>query len=80
MARNFSSEDEGKHVRTSDGDMVGTIDSVSGSKAHVRPDEDLSRSTRRRLGWTEEGEETYEISTSHVDQISDDEVHLKEDL
>lgn len=80
MVRNFRSEDEGKHVRTSDGDMVGTIDSASGSRAHVRPDEDLSRSTRRRLGWTEEGEETYEIRTSHVEQISDDEVHLKEDF
>jgi hypothetical protein len=60
--------------------MVGTIDSTSGSKAHVRPDEDLSRSTRRRLGWTEEGEETYEISNSHVDRISDDEVRLKADF
>jgi len=80
MVRNFRSEDEGKHVRTSDGSMVGTIDSTSGSSAHVRPDQDLSRSTRRRLGWTEEGEETYEIRKSHVDRITDDEVRLKEDF
>ena len=80
MVRNFREEDEGKHVRTSEGDMVGTIESVSGSSAHVRPDEDLSRSTRRRLGWTEEGEETYEIRKSHVDRITDDEVRLKEDF
>lgn len=80
MARDFKSEDEGKNVVTADGDMVGTIERVSGASAHVKPHEDLSRSIRRRLGWSEEGEETYQLETSKVDRITSDEVRLMEDL
>lgn len=80
MVRDFKSEDEGMKVMTADGDVIGTVERVSGSMAHVKPDEDLSRSIRRRLGWSEEGEETYELRKSNVDSIDDDGVHLKEDL
>jgi hypothetical protein len=80
MVRNFNSEDEGKRVVTADGDMIGTVKQTSGSSAHVEPDENLSSSTRRRLGWTEEGEETYRLKKSNVDRITDDEIHLKKDL
>lgn len=80
MARNFRSSDEGKEVVTADGDTVGTIQGISGSSAHVMPDEDLSQSIRRRLGWTEEGEESYELSHSMVDEISGDQVQLKKNL
>lgn len=80
MVRDFTSDDKGKEVMTADGDMVGTIDRASGSSAHVRPDEELSRSIRRRLGWTEEGSETYRLEKSKVDRITDDEVRLKDDL
>lgn len=80
MARDFTNDDEGKHVMTADGDMVGTIESVTGSTAHVKPDKSLSKSIRRRLGWSEEGEDTYELRKSKVDKISGDEVHLKKSL
>ncbi|MFC7177157.1 hypothetical protein [Halosegnis marinus] len=65
---------------TADGDAVGTVDMAAGSSAHIAPDEDLSRSIRRRLGWTEEGEETYRLDKSKVDSITDDEVRLKGNL
>jgi hypothetical protein len=45
--------------------------------AHVRPKGSLSRSIRRRLGWGEE-KDAYEIEHSRVQQISGDEVHLKD--
>lgn len=80
MVRNFKSEDKGKRVVTADGDMVGTVDRASGSSAHIKPDEDLSRSIRRRLGWTEEGEETYQLQKSKIDSITDDEIRLKKNL
>lgn len=80
MAREFSSEDEGKQVVTADGDMVGTVDSIAGSSAHIKPSSDLSRSVRRRLGWTEEGEETYELEHSKVDRITSDEIRLQSNL
>lgn len=80
MARNFKSSDEGKEVVTADGDIVGTIERVSGSTAHVRPDDDLSQSIRRRLGWTEEGEEMYRLESSKVEEFAGDQVHLMENL
>lgn len=81
MVRNFQSDDKGKHVRTDDGHVVGEIEETAGSTAHVMPEEELPRSTRRRLGWSEEQEEKpYEISTAQVEQITDDEIHLREDL
>jgi hypothetical protein len=80
MVRNFRSGDEGKRVVTADGDEVGSVDRVSGGTARVRPGGDLSRSIRRRLGWTEEDEETYRLQRSKVDVITDDEIRLKADL
>ena len=80
MARNFTNEDEGKRVLTADGDMVGTIDSVKGTTAHVTPDAGLSKSIRRRLGWSEADQETYELRKSKVDKIEGDEIHLKKSL
>lgn len=77
MVRDFESSDEGMEVFTADGDMVGTVDSASGSTAHIRPAEGISRSIRRRLGWTEEGEETYRLRKSEVKNIDDEGIHLK---
>ena len=79
MVRNFKSEDKGKQVMTADGDLIGTVERTSGSAAHIRPDEDLSKSVRRRLGWTEEGKDTYRLQKSKVDRITDDGIHLKDD-
>jgi hypothetical protein len=80
MVRDFKSEDKGKRVVTANGDMVGEIDRASGSSAHVMPDEDLSRSIRRRLGWSEEGQKTYSLQKSKIDRITNDEIRLKKDL
>lgn len=77
MARDFKASDEGKHVVTADGEAVGTIAETSGSSASVAPEEDLSQSIRRRLGWTEEGEAHYELEQSMVDRFTEDEVRLK---
>lgn len=78
MARNFRSEDEGKSVVSADGDEIGTVERVSGSTAHVKPAADLSQSIRRRLGWSEEDQETYHLENSQVERITDDEIQLME--
>lgn len=77
MARKFKSSDKGLKVMTADGDMVGTIDRISGNNAYVKPDRNLSDSIRRQLEWTEEGKTTYELNHDAVDNIKDDGVHLK---
>jgi hypothetical protein len=76
MPRDFESSDEGKQVMTADGDVVGTIDRVSGNRAHVKPDEGLSRGLRRKLGWSGEAE-TYELRKNRVATIDDDGIHLE---
>ena len=80
MTRDFRSEDEGKRLVTADGDAIGTIERASGSMAHVKPEGDMSQSVRRRLGWAEDGDDTYELQTSNVDRIDSDEVRLKKNL
>jgi hypothetical protein len=80
MARDFKSSDKGKQVLTADGDMVGTVDRIKGGKAHVKPDDSLSKSTRRKLGWTDEGEDMYALKKSKVDKIDDAGIHLKRNL
>jgi hypothetical protein len=80
MVRDFKSDDKGKRVVTADGDMVGTVERASGSSAHIKPERDLSRSVRRRLGWSEEEAETYRLQKSKIDSITDDEIRLKKNL
>lgn len=77
MTENFTADDEGKRVLTSDGQMVGTVEKVDGGDAHVKPDTDLVGSIRRRLGWTDDTEEMYHLESDRVESISDDEITLK---
>lgn len=78
MAREFQSSDEGMTVKTQDGDEVGTIESVEGDMARVKPESGLSESIRDRLGWSSDEEDQYELDHSKVDEITDDEVRLKD--
>ena len=80
MVRNFQSGDEGKRVVTADGDTVGTVERASGLSVYIKPENDLSQSVRRRLGWSEEGEDTYRLQKSKVDGITDDEIQLRDNL
>lgn len=78
MTREFQASDEGMAVKTEDGDEIGTIESVEGNRAHVRPDSGLSQSIRKRLGWTKENEAVYELRHTKVSEFTDDAVILKD--
>jgi len=80
MARNFRPTDEGMKVMSADGDMIGTVENVKGDRAHVRPDGSLATSIRQKLGWEKEGEETYELHSTSVDEFTDDGIRLKRSL
>lgn len=77
MTRNFRTEDEGKRVVSADGETIGTCRSCRGDTAHVEPDASLERTLRQRLGWSNEGRETYPLKNTLVDRISDDEIRLR---
>jgi hypothetical protein len=78
MARDFQPTDEGMKVKTESGDEIGTIESVEGNRAHVKPDSGLSQSIRKRLGWTKENEAVYELRHTRVSEFTDDGVILKD--
>jgi len=77
MARPFTNNDEGMTVRTADGEEVGTIETVEGSKAHVTPESSLSESIRTRLVLGDATDEMYTLDHSDVDSITEDGVELK---
>ncbi|MCT9098515.1 hypothetical protein [Haloarchaeobius sp. HME9146] len=80
MVRNFEDNDKGKKVMSTDGDMIGRVDNVAGGKAYIKPDSTLSRGMRKKLGWTDEKKDTFELEHDAVEAISDDEIHVKADF
>ena len=76
MARQFNASDADKTVFASDGTKIGTIETIKGGTAHVKPHRQLSQSMRRKLGW-EGDEEVFELRSSHVQTYDDEGVHLK---
>jgi len=63
---------------TEDGETVGTVAKTMETELHVEPHTGLSQSIRRRLGWAESDQDTFSVSHSSVDSITDDEIRLKE--
>lgn len=78
MDQEFTPKEEGKDVVTADGEQIGTVQSVEGSKAHVKPAHDLNDSTRQRLGWTDMSDETYELESDHVEDFGERQIKLKD--
>lgn len=76
MARAFTATDEGMKVMTADGDVIGTVESVEGDRAHVRPESTLQSAVRQKLGWTDESESMYTLENSRVDEFTDEGIRL----
>lgn len=75
MTRPFNATDEGSTVYAADGETLGTVETVSESRIHVRPHASLARDIRQTLGWKDETR-TYELKHSAVHEIADDGIHL----
>lgn len=76
---NLTEDDEGKPVVNSMGDEVGIVSAVQSGTAHVNPDPGITDKISSKLGWAGASEdETYELQTSHIDTVTDDEIRLKE--
>ncbi|MGM0592893.1 MAG: PRC-barrel domain containing protein [Halobacteriota archaeon] len=78
MSAHFSDEDEGKRVVNANGDEIGMIQTVSGGQAHVDPDPDMTDTIKSKLGWGDADEETYALDADDVEEIGDDEIHLRQ--
>ena len=78
MSANFTEEDEGKRVVNANGEEIGMVRNVSGGQAHVDPDPDMTDTIKSKLGWGDSDEETYALDANDVEEISDDEIHLRQ--
>ena len=68
--------DEGKKVVNANGDPVGRVISVEHGKAHVDPDPGLTDTIRSKLGWGDADEDSYQLETTSIETVSDDEIRL----
>ncbi len=73
----LTDEDEGKKVINEDGDDIGRIVEVQGGTAHVEPDPGLADSIMSKLGWGDSDEDTYQLESSKIESVTDDEVHVR---
>ncbi|WP_435334609.1 hypothetical protein [Haloarchaeobius sp. TZWWS8] len=75
MNRPFRASDEGKHVFTADGELVGTVSSVEASEAHVDLDGGVPSSTvRNAVAEDEDGNAI--IEQRHVDVVEGERLTL----
>jgi hypothetical protein len=76
------SEDEvGKEVVHGD-DTVGRVVDVEYGTAYVDPDPGLTDTLMAKIGWADgkEDAESYPLQEEAIQQVTDDEVRLREDL
>ena len=75
-SRTLEESDEGKTVLSADGEQVVTIDRVEHGTAYVEADEGLLDELTSMLG-DDDGAHT--LVGTDVEEVSDDEVRLRED-
>lgn len=81
MARTTLTEnDEGKAVVNRDGETIGMISGFRGGQAFVDPDPGITDKIMSKLGWKDTDADDYALDPDHVEQVTDDEVHLSTDL
>lgn len=82
MPTELTSEDEGKTVIRGD-ETVGRIVDVEGGTAYVDPDPSITDTIMSKLGWSK-GEGTdgdsYPLREDSVEEVTGDEVRLREDI
>lgn len=72
----LSESDEGKEVVNASGETIGRVVDVQHGTAHVDPDPGLTDSIMSKLGWAEGDEETYQLDSSAIETVTDDEIRI----
>jgi hypothetical protein len=79
MARkHVTDDDEGKRVVDSSGRKIGMVTEVRSGKAFVDADPGLTDTIRSKLGWGKADKDDYELEGDRIDDITDDEIRLKD--
>lgn len=72
----ITDDEEGKQVVNQDGDTIGMVSNVEGSRLHVDPDPGITEKIKSKLGWESADEEDYMITEDDIDSVTDDEIRL----
>lgn len=72
----LSDSDEGKEVVNANGETIGRVVDVQHGTAHVDPDPGLTDSIMSKLGWADSDEETYQLDSSAIESVTDDEIRI----
>jgi hypothetical protein len=72
----LTENDEGKPVKTADGEQIGMISGVRGGTAYVDPEAGITDRIKSMLGWEDVDEDDYALAESEIDTVTDDEVRL----
>lgn len=72
----FSDDDRGKPVENDAGETVGTIETVDGDVAYVRPKPGAVDSIKSSVGWESRTDETLALDGNDVTEITDERVRI----
>ncbi|XVH32911.1 PRC-barrel domain containing protein [Haloferacaceae archaeon DSL9] len=78
MPHTITEDEEGKKVVNPAGETVGRIVDVDHGTAYVDPDPSIADTVLSKLGWTSADEDSYPLQEESIDEITDDEIRLKE--
>ncbi|GAB3676450.1 hypothetical protein [Halopiger thermotolerans] len=73
----FTDDDRGKPVENANGDRVGTIETVEGDVAYVRPNADAVDSIKSSIGWESRADESLPLDREAVAEVTDEAVRLE---
>lgn len=76
----FTDDDRGKAVENANGDRVGTIETVEGDVAHVRPNPDAVDSIKSSIGWESRADETLPLDRDRVADVTENAVRIDGEL
>ncbi len=79
MRQNITEDDEGKAV-VQGNETIGRIVDVEHGTAHVDPDPGVTDTIMSKLGWSDRDEETYPLQEESIEEVTDDEIRLRETL
>lgn len=77
---NVTEDDKGKQVVNFRGDKIGVVSDVDNGAAHVDPDPGMTDKIRSKLGWNDADQSDYKLQQDRIDQVTDDEIRLKDDI
>ncbi len=80
MRQDLTEDDIGKTVVNANGESVGVISAMQHGTAHVEPDPGMTDTIKAKLGWEDTTEDTYPLQEDAIGRVTDDEVHLADDL